>query len=279
MKIKYWDKKFKSAEKEYELNTNNSQRLKDVSIDILAEKYTAITPENVKDFFSKIPNIKKIVRGKGLDLGGGPGILSAVLLNNYSQIEKITLVEVVESILLECFANVQSNLLKKERFDDLEPVCGSFDEINCDDESIDFCFAWAAMHHSRNLTVTLKEIHRVLKKGGNFLIVDRAHNNSTPQSELNRMMDVVYSQDFIEKNGFPIGTKLTRRENGEHEYRFDDWIQYFKEANFKIKCKYLFLENHEKNIDYHNDGLIEQEYVDYKLGGFEKKRIVFILEK
>ena len=63
-----------------------------------------------------------------------------------------------------------------------------------------------------NLVKTLKECKRVLKKNGIFIIVDRAHNNSTPDSEIERMLNIVYDENFLTKFYRPKGTILTRKE-------------------------------------------------------------------
>jgi ubiquinone/menaquinone biosynthesis C-methylase UbiE len=58
------------------------------------------------------------------------------------------------------------------------PVEALFYPILLDDESLDMVVASSSLHHAENLEDVLKEIHRVLKKGGKLLIF-----NETPSSK------------------------------------------------------------------------------------------------
>ena len=92
-------------------------------------------------------------------------------------------------------------------------VIGSFDELNLKNNSIDFCIGWDSMHHSTNIIRTLKESKRVIKKGGKLIIIDRGHNNNTPNNEIRRMLNIIYPKSFLRSNYLPIDKKLTRIRN------------------------------------------------------------------
>ena len=137
---------------------------------------------------------------------------------------------------------------------------------------------WDTFHHSFNPNVTLNEIKRVLKPSGHLIIIDRGHDNKTPQEEIERMLNVIYPEEFIIKNFMPKGTKLSRRENGENEYRFNELENFFKKSNFNILYKELFLEQHPRNNEYKNDANIKQRFISLELGGYEKRKVVYILK-
>ena len=99
-------------------------------------------------------------------------------------------------------------------------VTGNYDNLELDDQSIDFAVAWDSMHHSAAPIETLVECFRVLKHGGILVVVDRAHDNATPDSEIERMLNIAYSPEFLESSYRDPTIPLTRRENGENEYRY-----------------------------------------------------------
>ena len=133
------------------------------------------------------------------------------------------------------------------------------------------------MHHSTNIMRTLKEAKRVIKKGGKLIIIDRGHNNNTPNKEIKRMLNVVYPKSFLRSNYLPINKKLTRAMNGEHEYRFFEWENFFKKSKFKILKRLIVKESGLNNII--NNDSINEKKVNFIIGGFERKKIIYLLKK
>ena len=115
---------------------------------------------------NEIPNAKNIFKGKGIDLGGGPGVISGTLVNYFKNID--SMLEIVRTVLETCFPIIKNQYLTKENKNKVFPTIGSFDEMELDKNSLDFAIAWDAMHHSFNPSITLKEVCRVLKKGRLF---------------------------------------------------------------------------------------------------------------
>ena len=134
------------------------------------------------------------------------------------------------------------------------------------------------MHHSAYLSKTLTECKRVLKDDSIFVIVDRSHNNSTPDSEIERMLNIVYDEEFLIKNYRTKDTILTRRENGEHEYRFFEWKNYFKQAGFEILSNTIIKTSTDENKKLKNDDNIPEIFVDYELGAFGNRKVIFVLK-
>ena len=207
-----------------------NQHLKGFSA--IIDEYVYIHPENVENTFDIIPNSSEHIHGIGIDLGGGVGCISSTLAKR-KNVKKIYCVELVEEAVTMCQPIVKREILK-ENDNKVISVVGDFDDLNLENNSIDFAVSWDSMHHSMNLVKTLKECKRVLKKNGIFIIVDRAHNNSTPDSEIERMLNIVYDENFLTKFYRPKGTILTRKENGEHEHRFFEWDNFFEGSGFKL---------------------------------------------
>ena len=198
----------------------------------IIDEYVYINSENVEKTFNIIPKSSELIHGTGIDLGGGIGCISSTLAKR-NAVGKIYCVELVEDAVKLCHTIVKQEILKEEKHKVIS-VIGDYDNLELEDNSIDFAVSWDSMHHSIDPIKTFKECKRVLKKNGVFIIVDRAHNNSTPDSEIERMLNITYDQEFLAKNYRPKDTILTRRQNGEHEYRFFEWKKFFKESGFDL---------------------------------------------
>ena len=92
------------------------------------------------------------------------------------------------------------------------------------------------------------------------------------------MLNVVYSKEFLKKNWLPEDKVFSRRQNGEHEYRYKEWENFFKAAKLKIAHSFILKENVEKNLKFKNDNHIKEFIVNFKCGGFEKKKIMYLLK-
>ena len=88
--------------------------------------YTHINSENINKFFKYIPNIEEILTGAGIDLGGGPGVISGTLVKNFQGINSLILLELIYSVLENCFPIVDKYLLNDENRNKILPTCGSF---------------------------------------------------------------------------------------------------------------------------------------------------------
>ena len=241
----------------------------------IIDEYVYIHPENVEKTFNIIPNSAEFIHGIGIDLGGGVGCISSTLAKRQN-VEKIYCIELVEEAVTMCQPIVKKEILK-ENDDKVISVVGDFDNLDLENNSIDFAVSWDSMHHSMDLINTLKECKRVLKKNGVFIIVDRAHNNSTPDSEIERMLNIVYDENFLTKFYRPKDMILTRRENGEHEHRFFEWDKFFDGSGFKlIDCVVIKTESDE-NRKLKNDNNVKDVFVNYDLGSFGNRKVAFVL--
>ncbi len=241
----------------------------------IIDEYVYINSENVENTFNIIPKSSELIHGTGIDLGGGIGCISSTLAKR-NAVDKIYCVELVEDAVKLCHTIVKQEILKEEKHKVIS-VIGDYDNLELEDNSIDFAVSWDSMHHSIDPIKTFKECKRVLKKNGVFIIVDRAHNNSTPDSEIERMLNIIYDQEFLAKNYRPKDTILTRRQNGEHEYRFFEWKKFFKESGFDLIDSVVIKTESDENRKLRNDNNIKEIFVNYNLGAFGNRKVAFVL--
>jgi len=205
------------------------------SIDEILNQYIKMTAHEAESFyiniFNQFPELK--LKGVGIELGAGVAALSAVAAKVYPSIDCIYAVELVPDVVrllqsrtVEGFGTHCNSVVK--------PVIGSFDQISLPDNSVDFCIEFASLHHSHNLEKTLKELSRVIKPGGFVVAIDRAHHNSLTDSQIEYMLNVEYSDAWKKENGYSPAP-LSRRQNGEHEYRVKKWESDFASAGFKVE--------------------------------------------
>lgn len=263
---------------EYIGNDLLAQKLSKKGYKALIDDYVYISPENVRRTFMHIPQGWESFNGRGVDLGSGVGCISATIASK-DQVKKIYSVELVESVVTLCQPIVINKILDKTERSKVISVIGDFDHLDIKDSSLDFATCWFSMHHSMNPVVTLKEALRVLKPGGRFVFVDKFHNNDTPDSEIERMLNIVYSEEFLKNNFRPAGIKLTRRENGEHEYRLFEWEKFIKKSGFKIIEEIIIKTDNEENRKAKNDANLDEVFVNYNVGGFGNRAVGFVLQK
>ena len=277
MELKNWPReKSLISGQEYLGNQLIAQNTSSKGYETIINEYVYIDTEYVSEIFKKIPKVWDKMKGTGVDLGGGVGCISSTIAKK-EDVKKIFCVELVEDVVKLCQPIVKKEILG-ENYNKVISVVGSFDNLELDENSIDFAVSWDSMHHSSDLVKTLTECKRVLKKDSILVIVDRAHNNSTPDSEIERMLNIVYDEEFLIKNYRPKETILTRRENGEHEYRIFEWKKFFKQAGYEILGNVIIKTSTEENRKLKNDDNISEIFVDYELGAFGNRKIMFVLK-
>lgn len=262
---------------DYKLNNRIALEVYDKGYDEISRKYTHIKPHEIEAVLKLSNNIFTKLSGNGIDLGGGVGSVSSVVALS-QLVDNIICLEITRNCVIKCHPIVISKILGDRR-SKVSSVIGDFDNLNLEDKSLDFAIAWDAMHHSIDIVKTLKEVRRVIKDDGYFLIIDRGHNNATSQKELDRMLSVQYSREFLIDNFLPEDKILTRRDNGEHEYRYSEWSEFFALSEFSIDEVLIVREKCQKNYSFTNDASIDEVFVDFELGGFERQKIMYLLSK
>lgn len=174
--------------------------------------------------------VKGKLQGVGLELGAGCGFFAA-LLANLPKVQKVYAVEVCQNIVERLMPKIVKTFSPAAE-DKLIGCVGEFDQLNLPNDSIDFTFEFFSFHHSKNLVKTFTELHRVMKPGGVVVCFDKARDNNLTNDDLEKLLDQEYSSAAKEKMGLDPNLKVTRRMNGENEYRLKDWGQSFKAAGF-----------------------------------------------
>lgn len=177
---------------------------------------------------------KKVLRcefaGEGFEVGAGCGFFCAMLAR-YPNVSRIHAVEACEPIVRELMPGVVAHFAPQEQSKVVGCV-GDFNRLQLPDSGMDFAFDFYSLHHSDDLVGTLREIRRVLKPGGFLLCLDKARSDLMGKDDLERLLDQEYSEKAKANMGVDPSVRLTRRMNGEHEFRLKDWLEAFAAAGF-----------------------------------------------
>lgn len=178
------------------------------------------------------------LEGVGMDLGSGSGLLASVVASG-QKVKTVLAIEVCEKATNLLIPKVASWVLH-ERSDKVIPVTGCFDDLQLPDNSIDFAVEIDSFHHADDLAAVMSECARVLKPGGLVLAFDRCWPNWVPDWDLEGLLSKVYTKEFLIANGYPPHITLTRRENGEHEYKLFQWQAGWQAAGLELErmCKF-----------------------------------------
>lgn len=199
-----------------------------ITFDNVAPHITLDDAERFVDFAdSKL--LGGALRGVGLEVGAGCGFFSSIFAKREA-VRKMYAVEVCENIVRELMEPVSRYVTGDKGSDKLVGCVGDFDRIQLADGSLDFVFDFYSLHHSNDLDRTLRELSRVLKRGGAIFCFDKARADGLSDADLDRLLDVEYSDAAKRNMGVPAGAHLTRRMNGEKEYRLKDWKAAFERA-------------------------------------------------
>jgi ubiquinone/menaquinone biosynthesis C-methylase UbiE len=178
--------------------------------------------------------------GVGLELGAGCALLSAIIAKQPS-VERVYAIEICEEMAKRVIPKVATWILREES-SKVVPIFGSFNDLQLPDASVDFIVEIQSIHHSHDLARTLAEAARVLKRGGTVLCFDRCHPDKLTDQQVEEMLSQVYPEAFIRASHYPPGAVLTRRENGEHEYRLFEWKAAFVSAGLRLVAAKSFVE-------------------------------------
>ncbi len=262
---------------EYKGNNNLALELAKKGFESIIKHYTYVGAPEVQFSFELTPFALEAFRGVGIDLGGGAGVISSAIARA-PLVEKIYCVEFCENCVKLCQPMVKERILELN-CEKVVSVLGDFNRLNIEDESLDFVVAWDSMHHSNDVLKTLSEAWRVLKPDCFFVLADRAHNNATPETEIERMLNFQYSEQFLIENCFPRDVAITRRQNGEHEYRYNEWESFFTHTGFRIVERCLLKTRNDRNVTSKNDAGVPEVFVDFQLGGYLQQKLIYVLQK
>jgi ubiquinone/menaquinone biosynthesis C-methylase UbiE len=101
-----------------------------------------------------------------IDVGCGPGYLSAQISRKFPDL-KISGLDISESTVIIAKRN-----WPLDSYDNLEFLAGDAQRMPFSGNSVDFVVSSLSLHHWQDARMAFREIHRVLKPGGRFLIFD-----------------------------------------------------------------------------------------------------------
>ena len=111
-----------------------------------------------------------------LDLGGGIGWLSAYL-SKFDDVGKIIFLNSSKYFLNTMMPAIFK--IMEGKVDKIRPIEGLFHPLLLQNSSVDIVVICSALHHAENIENVLKNVHRVLRKGGMLFIL-----NETPYSSI-----------------------------------------------------------------------------------------------
>ncbi|MDD3223698.1 MAG: class I SAM-dependent methyltransferase [Clostridium sp.] len=144
----------------------------------IAEKWNVIRSDYFEErlkykVLSKV-NVKNKVTA---DLGCGSGFITLALAEDSSVVFSV---DNSVNMLIELKKNVNNKSLNN-----VYPLKSSLTDISLFDESIDAVFINMALHHIKDAEKAIKEMYRILKKGGTVVVSDvMQHNGEWAREEM-----------------------------------------------------------------------------------------------
>jgi SAM-dependent methyltransferase len=166
------------------------------------------------------------------DLGAGTATFAA-LISLQPKVQKVYTVEISEQFTKHIMP-ITFDYFKVPK-EKIVRIVGDFNNLEFEDNSLDFTVETGSFHHSENIATTLSECYRVLRPGGFLLAVERARFNTISKSKKKIILNKELSKEMKKKYGILDGESYTREMWGEHEYTFDEWNRHLKAASFLTK--------------------------------------------
>lgn len=138
-------------------------------------------------------------------------------------VKKVIAVDLTEKMLMTAKNFIEGNGHKNVEF-----VQGDAEALPFEDNIFDFVTCRIAVHHFPNLREFIKEVQRVLKPNGHFLLID----NVAPETE--------------EYDKFYNSIEKLRDHSHFRAWKKSEWLKFLEEENFIIEA----MLRHEKTFDY-----------------------------
>ena len=221
----------KYSNMEWAKSLNNAAlKLNTLEINQILEKTIYLNSNQSKEIIDSIITTNgKLFSGKGIELGAGAGLFSSSI-SKISNVEKIYSLEIIENYVKLLQPKIIKNFGISKK---VIPTRGTFDDLSYfKDEYFDFIFQYDAFHHAYDLPKVLNECHRVLKKNGKIISIDRIQSDRISNDMINRKLEILYTKEYFYKHCKDPIKNYTRRDNGEHEIRRNEWYSYFRNSQF-----------------------------------------------
>jgi ArsR family transcriptional regulator len=150
------------------------------------------------------------------DLGAGEGLISQLLAR---RAEQVTCVD--NSPKMVEFAR---ELAKKNGFSNLDYQLGDIEEVPLRDKSVDLALLSQALHHAQHPEAAVQEAFRILKPGGELIIIDLLEHQFEKARELYADIWLGFSENtlyqLLKNAGFrKIEVNLVARESEEPNFQ------------------------------------------------------------
>jgi ubiquinone/menaquinone biosynthesis C-methylase UbiE len=178
----------------------------------------------------------KKLSGRIIEVGAGTGVFSAQI-SKEPQVIEVYCLDYDRFSVDSLFPLVCTNLGAVT--DKIQPVVGSYNSMKTEDGYFDYVISLGAIHHSENLTATLKECYRVLKPGGFVVAVEHCHPNSytnyQQQADYERLISPQRAKMLYNDENLKIKVK----DNSDHYYRICEFESAGFAAGFDV-LPYIF---------------------------------------
>ena len=132
------------------------------------------------------------------DLGAGEGLISQLLAR---RAEQVTCVDNSPKMV-----EFGRELAKKNGFSNLEYQLGDIEKVPLEDESVDLALLSQALHHAQHPETAVQEAFRILKPGGELILIDLLEHQFEKARELYADIWLGFSENtlyqFLKNAGF-----------------------------------------------------------------------------
>lgn len=135
-----------------------------------------------------------------VDIGCGPGYLAARISRRFPGLRVVGV-----DISNEMLSTAKRNW-SPDSYPNLEFVMGDAQRLPFPDSAIDFIVSSLSLHHLTNAGIAVREIHRVLKPGGQFLIFDLRRDGTRFFYYILRLGQALAAPAAIRRNNGAVGS-------------------------------------------------------------------------
>lgn len=209
-----------------------AERLAGVSVERVAHTYLRARPSDMRRLAQYVTRdiLGSPLIGSGVDLGAGTGLFGAYMA---TAVHRLYSLDVCERLAELVIPRVGHYVLGSSAHR-MVPVVASFEAMPFADSSLDFAVEYNSLHHSTSLLAVLTEVARVLRTGGCLVCVDKVRPDAWSDALIDKKLSHVYTPAELRWIGYPDNIHLTRRQNGEREYREHEWRAGLSEAGFHV---------------------------------------------